>query len=631
MITTDTYQSNTSIMRELLANFTALDQSVTSTMQESEIGENFKKLLTRVAVLCYYHGETVPFELVEMLKETGDDTYLSSIISYLETGKCLSKLNTDEQNIVMRRELQQEILHFSRIVDIASKTKEVDQESLFVNKRLRNSRDIPVFMKVMTEVMTVVRSRHLNRGMQLQVPTDQFHNYKYYKTNGNLSLLLDLQSTEFVLLINCERQRLRRELCFLYQNLLAYLTPLEAGLAICTYISEIAPEKNLQVLLLSVNNNILNVLDWSYNPSYAEQDLYESVKSAIPNIHELGSTLDKENLERMIQGIVGQELQMKQLGLTEFDIAFEEVYLGNTSLNIKLTSPLNSEPNFHTKIEQLLPELTQISNPVLSMESGHIHLDRDLDIDQEVGMEIGGYIYKSLKEVQTIPPKLMPMVDDDHVIVQLSPKEYDDFFRNHVDNEATYELIPESSPIIRSIVVALYNRIRNSSSSKNLKLGGNNLYLEIDEFTTCELFEDFNDRCDNGCAFFELGLLLYRSNPDVFSKYFNERFNMECDIHDKILSILSTDLPHNEKVAQIQDFYDMFSEVTNPHKPDLELCHMIDEFITSGITYTHLNVLEDYYEVQQNKVRSMIRFLDLPLHLVSVHFNARSGRLALNQ
>ncbi|MGH3925381.1 MAG: hypothetical protein ACRDTT_21410 [Pseudonocardiaceae bacterium] len=41
----------------------------------------------------------------------------------------------------------------------------------------------------------------------------------------------------------------------------------------------------------------------------------------------------------------------------------------------------------------------------------------------------------------------------------------------------------------------------------------------------------------------------------------------------------------------------------------------------------HLNVLEDYYEVQQHKVRELLDLLGLPLRLVTVHFNATSGRV----
>lgn len=41
----------------------------------------------------------------------------------------------------------------------------------------------------------------------------------------------------------------------------------------------------------------------------------------------------------------------------------------------------------------------------------------------------------------------------------------------------------------------------------------------------------------------------------------------------------------------------------------------------------HLNVLEDYYELQQHKVREFLDLLELPLRLITVHFNATSGRV----
>lgn len=45
----------------------------------------------------------------------------------------------------------------------------------------------------------------------------------------------------------------------------------------------------------------------------------------------------------------------------------------------------------------------------------------------------------------------------------------------------------------------------------------------------------------------------------------------------------------------------------------------------------HLNVLEDYYEVQQGKVRALLQLLDLPFRLVTIHFNARTGRVVIDE
>ena len=38
-------------------------------------------------------------------------------------------------------------------------------------------------------------------------------------------------------------------------------------------------------------------------------------------------------------------------------------------------------------------------------------------------------------------------------------------------------------------------------------------------------------------------------------------------------------------------------------------------------------MLEDYYEVQQHRVRELLCLLGLPLRLVTIHFNAVTGRV----
>lgn len=631
MIKTDTYQSNGDLIRELLANFTALDQSVTESMLEAEIRQQYKKLLNRISILCTYHGTNVPADFINSLEEWSELNYLQNINAFLEVGKRFTDLNEVERGIVQRRELQQEILHFSRIVDISSKQDEFDYEAAFANKRLRNSRDIPVFMKVLTEIMTVVRSRHLNRGKDLQVPENRYREIKYYKTNGRLSLTFDQEQTDFVLLLKSDRQKLRRDISYLYKNLLTYLTPLEAGLALCAYLSETTPAETVDILLIaSVDHETVRILKWSYTPN-AEEDLQAALRASLPIVNSLvlGGDVD---FASEIDAFGAGEITFFHTPPKTLNFGIVESREGETVFTFELNNHSKISQDFRLKTLELIKELTQHQLNILSMESGHIHLDRDLDLDQEVGLEIGGYVYEVVKDSQKVAPKLTPMIDDDHVIIQLSPRKYESFFVRNIGAGVDYHLIPESSPIVRAIVVALYERIRKSDVSSALFLGGKNLYMEIDEFTTCEMFEDFNGRCDNGCAFFELGLLLFRSNPEFFVQYFNKRFQLNYDLHGKILDILSSDVSHDEKVRNIEILYATFAEVTNPHEPDDEFMKILDDFLSSSSDmFVHLNVLEDYYEVQQHKVRAMIHFLDLPIHLISLHFNARSGRLVLNQ
>jgi hypothetical protein len=267
---------------------------------------------------------------------------------------------------------------------------------------------------------------------------------------------------------------------------------------------------------------------------------------------------------------------------------------------------------------------------ILSIECGHIHLDRDLDIDQEVGAVLGSQAMKILAQRQTRSPALTPMMDDDHVLVKLHPANYRAFLDSHFPHEPMH-LIAESSPIVRSIVCALWARLRHLGLDGRCRERGQNLFLELDNGNYCELFEDFPDDAITGCVFFELGLLVYRSAPAQFDEYFRVRFAQKQGVHEQSCTILDGTQEHDDKIARLQAFYATFSAVTDPRHPDTAVAALVDDVIESARRGTaHLNVLEDYYEIQQDKVRILIGLLELPMRLITVHFNAQTGRVVLD-
>jgi hypothetical protein len=273
---------------------------------------------------------------------------------------------------------------------------------------------------------------------------------------------------------------------------------------------------------------------------------------------------------------------------------------------------------------------------VASIECGHIHLDRDLDADQETGTSLGARALQVLAGRQQRTPVLTPMMDDDHVLVRLRPQDYQAFLQRRLGNIAMH-LLPESSPIVRAVVTALWQRLHRLGLGRRLRQRGSNMFLRLNsgaEF--CELFEDYQgqDRpgtAATGCVFFESALLVYRSAPAWFDGYFRDRFGLDTGVHEQAAGILDGSGGHDERRERLARFYERFSAVTDPRRPDPGFLAVVDDVIarvSGGVA--HLNVLEDYYEVQQAKVRVLLQLLDLPIRLITLHFNAQTGRVVLD-
>jgi hypothetical protein len=164
-----------------------------------------------------------------------------------------------------------------------------------------------------------------------------------------------------------------------------------------------------------------------------------------------------------------------------------------------------------------------------------------------------------------------------------------------------------------------------------LRERGRNLFLELANGNYCELFEGYGEDAVTGCVFFEVALLVYRSAPAQFDDYFRTRFGLDRGIHERACAILDGPETHDAKMIRLEDFYSTFAEVTDPHVVDPAMARLVTMVIANmGDGIAHLNVLEDYYESQQDKVRVMIEILQLPMKLVTIHFNAQTGRVVLD-
>jgi len=246
MIEESTYMSNKSDvnkitkMKNALMAFSAADESLLETFDKPTISYLFTRLLSRLSALCYLHGSDVPQNLFKDIVKAKSEEIFNVINAYLENGN----LNIDSIN-QKNRELQQELLHFSRIVDIKITKDNNSVENYLSNKRIKNSKYLPNSLKVMSELITVVRSRFIQRGLKPKVPRMRSSQLSITELKNKMFLVANSEElTDFVFTVNANKRRFSKELIYYFRHLLTYLTPEEAFLSIITYTNELSEIKN---------------------------------------------------------------------------------------------------------------------------------------------------------------------------------------------------------------------------------------------------------------------------------------------------------------------------------------------------------------------------------------------------
>jgi len=602
-----TYRDATDMRTALLSAFSAVDESVAYELDAPAADRELRRLIVRLATLAALHDDNAPSCLLDGLRTPGVHP-VDFVSQLLERGAPDKNVPSSQL-----RELQQELVHFSRITDLMPQR---DGST----KRLARSHRLPLSVKVMAELITVVRSRLVARTGNVPTPSRPVAPSQLCKIEDDSSVLVRaIGNTHFVFCCWSDRRRQRLQAAYLFEQLIQYLTPLEATLAVIAYASESDAWDRLGLFAAECYVGSVRCVQRT-EQNVRQEGLWHWLETRIPQLATFTATDGP---------------------LSQIDLAGSRVTLDRSSLAVSFpcgtscsTSLLPASPITYPDThfcDASIDAYRSIAYPsvVTSMECGHVHLDRDLDRDQRIGTVIGRALMAEIQTFQTEHVALVPMVDDDHVLVRLRPSAYRRHFAEWSGTEA-FHLTPESSPIIRAIVVWLFTRLQQEAGTAIIKRGLN-LYLEH-RLVHCELFEDVEGRCDNGCVLFEVGLLTYRSAIGTFHDAFHGRFTLDMSIHAAVLSQFDrTDAPFDVVANDVQGMYRRFEELMNPFDPNGDWCALCDRVMAelSAAPRRHINVLEDYYESQQEKVRRLIELLRLPFSLATVFFNSSTGRVTL--
>lgn len=453
MITSEEYLGSTHQRRDILAAFSALDHSVTEHMNPDEVKDGYDRLLLRLLAISEVHGPGTSRHFLKALNAADPGEHLGITMDFLELGK--RPVGEVESGISRRRELQQEILHFSRIVDLQ------DGFRAFKNKRLRNSKVIPESLKVLCELLTVARGRIIQRGGSVPVPRPRPDQQQMQALGSECLLLHDAEPSDYILMFSGEDASRLKELAYLFSSLLTYLTPYEATIALAVHCSESGSDSgSFTVCLLEPPGPAsIPVTQWSWLPPLGKgNDLPGVFPFDLParDLHAIETPM-------RLPLVKGQNGEAHLTNSDSREPSLLKLSAGQAGIRIRM-APVVWEGSSSQEMAAKALRLFRLrcDKEITSIESGHIHLDRRIDEDQEMGAVIGFEIHCHLKETQVRPPELCPMVDDDHVLIQLSAKDYENFFRIR-NPGTTFELIPESSPVVRAIACGLIANIQGNS------------------------------------------------------------------------------------------------------------------------------------------------------------------------
>lgn len=591
------------IQAALFDALSSVDKDMLATLEERARNTLFLRLIFRISALLAPHGAEAVREFTECFKDSDPCKLFNKVLRIVETGSC-SKHDND---YVVAGELQEELRHFSRIVDT---------DVLFKAgaKRLARSRRIPDELKTLIELTTVVRSRMIQRSL-LEAPRFLVQCALASRVDFTEFSIFYFSGMEwFLLAVGDESPRQRHRFAFLVQSCLPYLQTHELTTILAGYMNGGAIRRPRWFTIVGCTAiDEVTLSHWHIRSQTNQPELLSP---------EISQSLPRYQRVDPSRQAVSQDVWPAS-PRPMIDFHHQSLAIGDQVFGIVPSLQPDTRVDWNAQVQSLKSRLPL---PIVSIECAHIHMDRRLDIDQITGAQVGRNLIEYINASQSKALFVAPMLDDDHVTIRLRPFDYMKFFVHHT-GVTNAELIPESSPVVRSVVVALFHRLKQRFPAESFVKLGSNLYFRHGRWS-CELFEDYSGHCANGCVLFEAALLIYRTCKKALSIVFENRFH-EPDPHRKIGEIIDAGADDADIRMKLSEYYKLFTSVTRPDVPDSEIGRVIETELAQNGRTTHLNVLEDYYESQQNKVRKLLSLAELPIRLITVHYNALSGFLRI--
>lgn len=269
--------------------------------------------------------------------------------------------------------------------------------------------------------------------------------------------------------------------------------------------------------------------------------------------------------------------------------------------------------------EKILQYFREHNIQNVNIEAGHIHADTTATSRQKNGIVIGAQIGTFLEE-NGIQVRRTTMIDEDHVPNALDHDMYLKLMKlleYNID-----EPIFESSPVIREISISAIASLLSQypeSFGRNgnaliFNIPGTDLNVEVVKDVTTEPFE-------LGCVIFDVGLTLYKINPELGLTYQNLNGD---EVHNGMLRLYRETTDLKERLALVRNTYPYLTTKAE----DIEKSRPLPPLENKNAAI--LNVLEGFYTLQQKKLEGILRALKIPILLIDVAFSHQGLQINLD-
>ncbi len=292
----------------------------------------------------------------------------------------------------------------------------------------------------------------------------------------------------------------------------------------------------------------------------------------------------------------------------------------------------------------LIEELTAMKPPLVDIQFGHVHGDRDPDEDQVVGSIIAGALAKALHQAG-ITTEQRPLSDNYHVLDRLDFPKWIQLLMENSGLPIT-EVQFEDALITRHFGDQLIARLFKLRPDLIFEQGGN-FYLrpEGQQNMAIELYDgvtEENPKGRMGCIPFQLGLEVYRLNPALANTIYKDYIT--TNFPDSLVAQWWRDYPEatyqellyrNVYLLPADQRMALKARVDEEiDRPFAEKCQsgdtsMLDTLIESAdLNRVLMHVLEGFYEGQELKSTAMWQSLNLPpFKMRRIHFNRGTGKM----
>jgi hypothetical protein len=643
----------------LLEIFRGLDQKIflelPKNLQKFIFYRTLKEIETLSKINPDYNDNKFKNFLQSFLKEKKSQIITLELSSLLEFGKNLKELNDYEKKIVKRKEILQEINHFSRIMFLDSILNSKNVE-LTKEKILREVWDFTRFLILLAERKRFRDNLNIDLKPTIElfeksplVVNLGFGDYKLYKIDSVTYILKskpDLSKDFYNFL---RKFPIKIAVCIFdyYVFLLKFIKDfenLDLNLLIlywqnhCEGNNQISIYYNFDfsILFFNAENKNFSLLNFeksthkilkNLNPLHISEifinsNKYRNAIIFLDDTNDFIKKINKTTLRKVVEDnrfnlMNGIRKFLSDNNTNPLIFQIKATYKKDNVINFSYLENLENKLVNEIKRIDLLTDLMRENINLICVETAHIHADRDVDENIITGIKVFNFLKNILTE-HGFKIKSVAMIDELHVVNRLDYKKYLDIL--HQNNFVPDEIVFESSRIIFHIAIDILKILIKNAQTMDYKIfiKGDNLYFQKEE-KTIELIEDIKNKFILGCVLFDIAFYVYKLNNEEANKIYNKINNLPPNfkLHEKMLDIYLQNKNPEERKKLVEKFLEFdktkftFDKIIKglDDMPFLDLIYSLQKNKDKII----INIHEVFYRPQQLKFYVLFKTLGFPM------------------